>query len=540
MDTYVDGTGLSAPSGGFEAFSRRAPLAVGEYPNALDAKDILTINPARGEPYTKSLYQTPYDEFSNLVSTGTLINGYTGEAIETFENQLPPPNTDRSLNLAQLKQSNPKLTYAQGGYDPNCPPPRRQEHGAFFNAVDAVSGASPFAEAIYTGEIRKQLQERVQRDIFNVRDGIEACEPSYGEPPIPQIRAPPYMPPTQVLNTDGRVMGHRSLGDSQDNTKREQYSGQNFARKAPAISTRRAGASQLPGGTQGVPQIPITYRPTQHGNKVQYYIQPVTKPPQQPVQSTDLRPTLKGVTAAATPRLQGIQPGGGTQGIGHGVQALMASVRPTLKGVLAEATLPVVAIQPSVTANGLLVTDTEVRATLKGVIAEATLPLASLQPQVGGAMGPVTAGNTDLRPTLKGTNGTMRLVGIQPAAQGDLVTLSTTTLRPTQKTEFTTQIAPAYNPVGNVVPGQYVSLEDRGVADQQYVTNSGPRPTAVATAALVGEARVPVNLPVSFGWVPNAGVVSSACDRWAPSVQADTIRDTGTSCYGDADGRMDM
>src|SRR5205814_1827414 len=69
------------------------------------------------EPYSRSLYQTPYDQTQNLISTGTLVNTYSGEVSEVFENQLPPPNTNKGAMLrSTLDHVNPKLIALNGGY----------------------------------------------------------------------------------------------------------------------------------------------------------------------------------------------------------------------------------------------------------------------------------------------------------------------------------------------------------------------------------------------------------------------------------------
>jgi hypothetical protein len=217
-------------------------------------------------PYSNSLYQTPYDTTQNVISTGKLVNTYTGELFETFENQLPPPNTTKGhIPGYQLKQINPRLLWANGGYNHHKPPPRKKEQpGYVFNPVSARGGSTAFGEQTYTGEIRKQQELINMRDLYNNRNGNQVVEPSMiGERPagffglVPRFRTNPYINPTNEL--DMRDYTFIPENQNPDLRKREQYTGAHYARKDPVlVHQREVYPTSFVNGVQAVTLIPIT------------------------------------------------------------------------------------------------------------------------------------------------------------------------------------------------------------------------------------------------------------------------------------------
>ena len=218
------------------------------------------------EPYSNSLYQTPYDSTQNKISTGKLVNTYTGETFETYENQLPPPNTTKGhLPEFQLKQINPRLLWANGGYNHHNPPPRKKEvPGYVFNPVSARGGATAFGEQTYSGEIRKQQQVITMRDIYNNRDGDQVVEPSLnGERPqnmfglVPRIRYTPYIAPTNEL-TRGSYRPNPETQNA-DLRCREEHTGAHFSRKDPLLVRDRAMyPTTFVNGVEAITLAPIT------------------------------------------------------------------------------------------------------------------------------------------------------------------------------------------------------------------------------------------------------------------------------------------
>jgi hypothetical protein len=214
------------------------------YSNARPIPRIYT-NPSVGNGSTKiaskyqgSLYKTPYNEYESKIAVGQMYNPYTQTWEETYENQLPPPNTNKGvMTKKQLQKINPKLLWANGGYNHHNPPPRRVEQSSQdMRPVEVHGGRSPFGPQLMQQEVVARLKEYVARDIFNNRNGETPVEISlHGEQPagyvgkVPRFRPRPFLPATQELDLNGRTMGANTL--EADTTKREEWTGETFARK---------------------------------------------------------------------------------------------------------------------------------------------------------------------------------------------------------------------------------------------------------------------------------------------------------------------
>jgi hypothetical protein len=401
-------------------------------------------------PYTSSLYETPYDTTQNLISTGILYNTYTGESYETFENQLPPPNTIKGqIPDYQLQQINPRLLHLNGGYNHHNPPPRKQELlSESFNPVDIKGGSNPWGSQLYTAQIRDEMQKMVSRDIYNNRDGDYAVEPSMnGDKPqgyiglVPRNQYRPYIPPTQEINMEGRMQTAENLNP--DLTKREQYTGEVFSRKAHVLVTNRAVIpNQLINGVEAVAQIPIA---TEHSNTersvlVQAYITPAfidgathmhntflgdrvghinagQMNPLGPVDYSNTQPTavvidreVHGRTASAqTFRLAGNPQ---NQHTGN-MTTSQASVLPTMDVYTHPTLLPNVVSNQSNTMTNLYT----VRDTLKGTI-DGSAYGGGIHSITDGGI--VTMEHQQVRPTLL-LQEALPLGGVTPVARGDII-----------------------------------------------------------------------------------------------------------------------
>lgn len=180
--------------------------------------------------FTQSLFATPTDMEQNLISTGVLANPYTGEEYECFENQLPPPDTDRSISKSQLKNINPRLLHLQGGYNHHHPPPpKTEQEGSVFAPVSARGGPNPFGPQLYTTPINDRLRDIVIRSTYNNRNGDQVCEPALAkERPVnryglvPRIQFYPYLAPTN--NLEGSYQSPPEV-IGVDTRKREEYTG---------------------------------------------------------------------------------------------------------------------------------------------------------------------------------------------------------------------------------------------------------------------------------------------------------------------------
>jgi hypothetical protein len=326
--------------------------------------------------YDANKWKTPYDRTENLISTGIMVNPWTGTAFETFEKQLPPPTTSKyAMDKDQLKRTNPQLVWLNGGIDPNAPPPSKREVMEDIPGPDG--GPNVWGTQLYSEQIGSRLKPIVEAQVWNNRNGIFSTEPSMGkEAPAgyvglqPVLRSIPYLPPTQRTTLDikgwvGPVNDTFNLGN-------------NPVEQNGIVETRKVDLND--GGS-------VRYGPAAgFGGQEAESIVPVIDP----------KATWRGTTSdwMSGAFLANAQYDGG-----HVVTD--PTVRDTLKG-LSEETLPIVQSNTDVSGGHVLL-DPTVRATLKGLNENqfplvSASPLASLPSSLMGVIDPT------VRDTLKGLN----------------------------------------------------------------------------------------------------------------------------------------
>jgi len=158
--------------------------------------------------YSDELFKTPIDQTENKVSTGVMVNPFTGEMFETFENAMPPPNTNKFIPQDRFKIVNPKLVGAQGGINHHAPPPKKKEICLSVPGVD--HGPNVWGDQLFADERRTRMREIANRDVWMNRDGDYAQPLGFAkERPAgfvglnPQVRAVPHLPATQILDNKG-------------------------------------------------------------------------------------------------------------------------------------------------------------------------------------------------------------------------------------------------------------------------------------------------------------------------------------------------
>ncbi len=211
-------------------------------PGQTKISNIQPANRPMGAIFSPSLFATPTPMQENLVSTGILSNPYTGQEYETFENQLPPPNTDRSIPKEQLKHINPRLLHMQGGYNHHHPPPpKREQDGSVFKHVAVDSGPNPFGPQLYAKYLNDRQKEYLVRSTYNNRAGDQVVEPEIAkERPanyvgyVPRLHFYPYLPPTNEL--DGSFEPPADFIGT-DTRKREEYMGA-FLNNKPRVHVK--------------------------------------------------------------------------------------------------------------------------------------------------------------------------------------------------------------------------------------------------------------------------------------------------------------
>lgn len=150
--------------------------------------------------------------------TGVFVNTNDGKMYETYEDDIPPPDSDHSMDPDQLKRANPQLIAKQGGIDFNRPPPQRREVQQ--NMPGADGGSNRWGDALYADGRRNREREIAAASIWGNRDGNYSVEPIMDARPNGyvgfqnMVRTAPYVPPTQRGRTDNPWEAPSHLGDT--------------------------------------------------------------------------------------------------------------------------------------------------------------------------------------------------------------------------------------------------------------------------------------------------------------------------------------
>jgi transcription initiation factor IIE alpha subunit len=365
----------------------------------------ILIGPAKGMEgkqygqYSDELFKTPIDRTENKLSTGVMMNPYTGEMFETFENAMPPPNTDKSIPVDRFRQTNPKLMWAQGGIDKNAPLRHKKEICKKIPGVD--HGPNIWGDQLYEDRRRERIKEIVNRDLWMNRNG-DVPEPAgfAKEKPagftglVPYYRSLPYLPPTQTLDNKGYVPV-----TAYQAPERAPVKSTVFVRKPDLTTCSFQFAAGAPNGIEAD------------------YV----------VQDTELRHTWRGY--------QDTDYTGPANADGTGAYVVTdTTVRPTLKEQM-ESEFPVPVTNTTVAQSGgagYVVVDTTVRPTLKEQMES---PFEALNANAAGTGGYVVQ-DTCVRPTLKEQmENPFEAMNANAAGTGAYV-VQDTTVRPTLKEQM--------------------------------------------------------------------------------------------------------
>lgn len=157
-------------------------------------------------PYEKDNYRTEILSSDRRLASGVMMNAWTGKLYELFEEDLPPPNTDKSIPRERFTMTNPRLIQMSGGIDPNLKLPTKKEIAQQIPGSDY--GTNPWGDALYADRRRQELQQRTMRDVFNNRNGDFSIQSVDDRKPVgymgyvPMYRPVPYLPPTQRTSMD--------------------------------------------------------------------------------------------------------------------------------------------------------------------------------------------------------------------------------------------------------------------------------------------------------------------------------------------------
>jgi len=367
--------------------------------------------------YDSDLYKTPLDRTENMISTGVMVNPWTGRMYETFEKQLPPPTTNKyAIDPDQLKRTNPQLVWLNGGIDPNAPPPSKREVCVDIPGPDG--GPNVWGQQMYTEQVGRRIKEYVESQVFNNRNGDYSCEPGFPkEKPagmvgvVNALRAIPYLPPTQRSSID--INGYMGQADGVAGVT---GMGQNPIEEHGLVETRKIDLTSTCGdrafepdgfsGQYAAPVVPIIDpKPTWRGRTDGWMTGPVTGNSTDPnmggyvLLDPTVRDTLKGLNEQQFPTMASMTP---VQDTG-GYVVSSVTVRDTLKGLNEQQFRTAALTQQINDMGGHVLIDPTVRQTLKG-LNEIQYPIVVAAPTETIPSVGLSVIDPTVRDTLKGLN----------------------------------------------------------------------------------------------------------------------------------------
>lgn len=163
--------------------------------------------------FDDSLYntQSPTHLHERKMMTGIFVNTNTGKMYKTYEEDIPPPNTNASMEPSQLQRVNPKLVALQGGIDFNRPP--RQKTEIQQNMPGVEHGPNMWGDQLFAGRRREREMEIASADVWGNKGGMYSTEPIQDGRPTGyvgfqnMVRINPYAQPTQRGRTDVKYSG---------------------------------------------------------------------------------------------------------------------------------------------------------------------------------------------------------------------------------------------------------------------------------------------------------------------------------------------
>lgn len=278
------GAGCSLTTNGEDMLERRflmqnSPFPGDSFPNYTNKGPIYIpatnyaktggVTPMYGE-YTPQLWETPYDEMQEKESLGIMVNSYTGEVSELFQDAMPAPNTNKAIDPRVLTNTNPMLTWKWGGgQDPNFPYQNKKEVALYMPGSDY--GPNVWGDQLYAEQRRDLQTNLVMRDVFNHRNGIFPCEQAFNkELPAgywgyqPWVRWIPYMPPTQELDIKDWVPGLSIANEVPDSGTNPLVTPVTFTNRINLTNVYHPGTAGLDIGDY-VPSCNIIHKDTRRG-----------------------------------------------------------------------------------------------------------------------------------------------------------------------------------------------------------------------------------------------------------------------------------
>jgi hypothetical protein len=198
---------LGPPGAGFYAPGGRT-LQDTTMPLVSRTQIATTAAPLRGAgavsaAYENETFMNQWETTQPVVAAGQLVNTYTGEVADVYEDAMPPPNRSGGDPEAERKQQQRRLMAAEGNVNASH---RKREQFLPMQAGDA-GRALPLATSRLQTDVALERNERQGRDGYFNRKDLAPCEPEMTRNPLGfdgynnRIRILPWQPVTQELET---------------------------------------------------------------------------------------------------------------------------------------------------------------------------------------------------------------------------------------------------------------------------------------------------------------------------------------------------
>ena len=154
--------------------------------------------------YESDTFMSPLATSQPVIATGSLINTYTGEVVDLFEDAMPPPDNGRDAGDAERerRQAQRRLLAAEGNINASHRK-REQQHPIQAGDAGAITQAAHFQ---VNADVATEWNERANRDVYFNRNELAPTELEMTRNPFGfegynnRIRIAPYLLPTQDLD----------------------------------------------------------------------------------------------------------------------------------------------------------------------------------------------------------------------------------------------------------------------------------------------------------------------------------------------------
>jgi len=152
--------------------------------------------------YEPETFMNPWETTQPVMCTGQIVNTYTGEVADVYEDALPPPNRRAGDGERERKQQQRRLMAAEGNVNASH---RKREQQEPMQAGDA-GVSTQLANFQIDADVALERNERAARDFYFNRNELAPTELEQTRNPFGfegynnRLRINPFMPVTQELD----------------------------------------------------------------------------------------------------------------------------------------------------------------------------------------------------------------------------------------------------------------------------------------------------------------------------------------------------